>query len=106
MAKVYLAAPFIQKDNMPEIAQELEVRGHEVTHAWWKVDETHINNVKKMECAKADMFGVMNADVVVLINSKKSEGKAVEQGIAIGLGIPIIAVGNRGQHSGNIFHFL
>jgi hypothetical protein len=53
-----------------------------------------------------DKRGVKMADVLLLINSAKSEGKAVEQGLAIAYGIPIIAVGVRGVLSKNVFHYL
>ena len=43
--------------------------------------------------AHADIYGVISADVLVLLNLAKSEGKAVEQGIALNRGIPIVAVG-------------
>jgi hypothetical protein len=42
---------------------------------------------------------------VVVYQTGLSEGKAVEQGIALGLGIPIISIGTLGEVK-NIFHFL
>ena len=43
---------------------------------------------------------------MVVLNSAKSEGKATEQGIAIEMEMPIIAVGERGTVTSNIFHYL
>lgn len=61
---------------------------------------------KMKDCAKKDVMGVFKSDIVLLINSGKSEGKAVEQGLAIALGRPIVAVGKMGEHSKNVFHWL
>jgi hypothetical protein len=44
--------------------------------------------------AQADWADVLDSDVLLLLNLEKSEGKAVEQGIALQAGIPIIAVGD------------
>ena len=100
--KIYLAAPWDHKDEMPEIAEKLEAQGWTITRKWWQDDEES----KPLECATEDRNGVYNADCLLLINSKKSEGKAVEQGIAIARGIPIIAVGVKGEHAKNVFHHL
>lgn len=58
------------------------------------------------EQGEKDTQGVIDADVMVLLNSAKSEGKAVEQGIAIAMCIPIIAIGERGAQSNNVFHYM
>jgi hypothetical protein len=48
-------------------------------------------------------MGVISSDIVLVLNLKISEGKAVEQGIAIGFQIPILAVGPK---PANIFQYL
>jgi len=55
--------------------------------------------------AQDDFRGAASAEALILLSSAKSEGKATEQGIALAKGIPIIAVGKRGEFS-NIFHYL
>ncbi len=92
---------------MPAIAAQLEAAGHTITERWWEhedpldyADPANLNALE--ERATCDYLGVVTANVVVLINSKKSEGKAVEMGIAIALFKPIILVGERT----NIFHFI
>lgn len=107
---LYLAAPWIDRDKMPAIAQRFEAAGHKITHKWWLVDnltesERSVEVLKSQ--AQADFKGVIAADKVVVFNTSKSEGKAVEQGIAIAMKIPIIVVGKRGDGtSKNIFHYL
>lgn len=109
--KVYIAAPFIEKDRMPEISKRLEGMGLEVTHKWWQVEglaneDEKCSPLEMRKHAELDRDGVKAADLVLLINSSKSEGKAVEQGIALANNIPIIAVGKLGEHSKNVFHYM
>lgn len=108
---IYIAAPFIEKDKMPEIASRLEAMGNTVTHRWWDVEGVPNEDEKCSveDCrkhAELDRKGVEEAELVLLVNSTKSEGKAVEQGIAIANNIPIIAVGKLGEHSKNVFHYM
>ncbi len=107
--RVYLAGVFVEKDTMPRMAAAIEAAGHSITHKWWEVESKPYGertDAEKCEQAMLDVSGVRNADAIILINSSKSEGKAVEQGIAIAKGIPIFAVGTKGEHSKNIFHWL
>lgn len=105
--KIYIAAPWIHRDTMPAIATELESYGATITHKWWETESDKVRTVEDHQWnAYQDKVGVQTADAVLVINSASSEGKAVEQGIALGLGIPIFIVGTRGEHSKNIFHYL
>lgn len=104
--KVYIAAPFVDRARMPEIAEKVEAMGHTVTRKWWEVEDLRQDPKASFDCASLDALGVMEADLMLLINSAKSEGKAVEQGIAIANGMPIIAVGKLEEHGNNIFHYL
>ena len=107
--KLYLASPFSDKDKMPELAKQFEDRGFVITRKWWEVeDKTEAEKTPQFLRGEAlsDIEGVKAANVVVLFNTKKSEGKAVEQGIAIANNIPIFAIGKRGAFSKNVFHYL
>lgn len=106
--KIYLAGPWIHRDVMETIATKLESLGATITHRWWntETDGRTLTDRDHAYHAWLDENGVMEADAVLVINSTSSEGKAVEQGIALGLGIPIFIVGTRGEHSKNIFHYL
>lgn len=107
--KVYLAGPWIYKGDMAEIAAQFERAGHTITHKWWLIENIPENersiDLLRIQ-AEMDVQGVRDADVVVVMNSAKSEGKAVEQGIAIAMDKNIIAVGTRGEVSVNVFHYL
>lgn len=106
---IYIANIFAERDQMPAIAQKFEDAGHVITHPWWNVENIpyveKTSELKKLH-ATLDANGVLKADLMVLLNTGKSEGKAVEQGLAIAKGLPIIAVGTPGEHSKNIFHWL
>lgn len=106
---IYLAAPWKDLDQMPAIADQIEALGHQITHKWWlaeSVPEVHRTPEFLKQMAALDTAGVKAAKLVVLINSAKSEGKSLEQGIAIADGKPIVAVGKIGEHSKNVFHYL
>lgn len=107
MSYIYLAAPWVDKDEMPERASQFESKGHIITHKWWiQEGDGYKDHTPEELCefAKLDYMGVMTSETVVVFNTKKSEGKAVEQGIAITAGIPIIAIGTLGELP-NIFHY-
>jgi hypothetical protein len=94
---------------MPEMASLFEEAGHKITHKWWEAEDTPENdrtvNVLA-EQAGLDMYGVRNCDALVLFSTGKSEGKAVEQGLALAWEKPIVAIGKRGEFSSNVFHYL
>jgi nucleoside 2-deoxyribosyltransferase len=105
---VYLAAPWIDKGVMEERAGLFEKAGYSITHKWWNYDGDELEEKDEFleTCARQDWQGVLDADAVVVFNTSKSEGKAVEQGIALASHIPIIVIGKRGEVSKNVFHYL
>lgn len=106
---LYLAAPWTERGLMDERAAQLEKNGWKITHRWWNYDGNGQDGEKAdflESCAKCDMYGVLQAHAVILFNTAKSEGKAIEQGIALAARIPIIAIGKRGEFSANVFHYL
>lgn len=108
--RVYVAAPWVDRGNAQDVAATLEANGYDVTMDWWNYElgeaEAEDKAAFRRMCAFKDFRGVRTADAVLLINSSKSEGKAVEQGIAIALGIPIVTIGELGAFSSNVFHYL
>lgn len=107
--KVYIAAPWTRKALAASYAAVLEASGHTITKRWWEhrevpgyLTDDHTNDAELAQQALEDIDGVLAADVFVLLNLEKSEGKAVETGIALAAGIPIVVVGPRS----NIFHYL
>jgi nucleoside 2-deoxyribosyltransferase len=109
--RLYLAAPWVDKDKMPERANQFLEVGHTITWQWWKtpdIKEDNQENHRELTIqANNDFNGVKDADILVLFNTAKSEGKAVEQGIALALGKPIIAIGKLGDGvAKNVFHYM
>lgn len=90
--RVYVAAPWTHKAEAKRYADALGAAGHEITKKWWEHREVPgyldpaigIPERKELEQQAAeDLAGVLAADAFLLLNLEKSEGKAVETGIAI-----------------------
>ena len=106
--RIYIAAPWIHREVAASWSFALEVEGHSISYKWWEHEGKgwEEDDEELARQAENDIAGVLSADLMLLMNSLKSEGKAVEQGVAIVRGIPIIAVGVRRGESLNVFHFL
>jgi hypothetical protein len=106
--RVYIAAPWIAKDQARDAAAAFEAEGHEITKKWWEHREvpgyltTDADNRELEQQAEEDIQGVITADAFVLLNLSKSEGKAVETGFALGHCRKHILVGEKS----NLFHYL
>lgn len=116
--RVYIAAPFVHKQQAAGAALLLEARGFTITKRWWEhrdVDgekqpngSTLYSSEQRAELqqqAFEDVEGVLSADVVVVLNLCTSEGKAVEQGIAIAERIPVLVYAPFGGYL-NVFQHL
>jgi len=109
--KIYVAAPWVRRPDAIEFGKRLTALGHELTCHWFnhKIDgdpndSTGITSdpISIIHQAVEDIEDVKRADVLIVLNLQKSEGKAVETGIALANHIPIISVGTRS----NIFQSL
>lgn len=89
---VYVAAPWTHKADAKTYADALEAGGHTITKKWWEHREvpgyltstiTPGNRIELETQAAEDIGGVLTAEAFVLLNFEKSEGKAVETGIAL-----------------------
>lgn len=105
--KVYIAAPWVHRAYAKEVAEIIRHDGHEVTSRWhdeWGLmpDDFVRTEDETREEAEKDVEDVQKSDAVLVLNIEKSEGKAVEQGIAIDRHIPVIVVGERTH----VFHWL
>lgn len=107
--KIYVAAPWVRKADAIQAGELLKAAGHEITSRWFEHEgdpndptgATVASHIIRQQ-ARDDMEDVVSADVVVVLNLEKSEGKAVETGIAIAMGVPVVSVGKRS----NIFQSL
>lgn len=106
--KVYLAAPWRQKARARRVAEQFEAAGLEITASWLAHPiggdsaGTGIPIGELQEPAHRDISDILRSDYFVVLNYEKSEGKAVETGIALQAGISIVSVGPRS----NIFQTL
>lgn len=110
MKLIYIAAPWKDRELMPTIGDQFERASFVITHKWWlteDIPEAERSTSLLAEQAQKDYEGVRDANLLILLNTAKSEGKAVEQGIAIALQKKVIAIGKRGDGtSSNVFHYL
>lgn len=90
---IYLAGPWADKERVAEVAEELRAAGHTISREWWKFEAGDEEHDKLCELAIEDADAVFDCDVMVVWNGRKSEGKAFEQGLAWGEGIPIVVIG-------------
>lgn len=109
--KVYIAAPWVRRPEAIAVGEQFKAAGHELTCRWFHHEtDGDPNDSTGVTCnaasiryqANEDIVDVRKADVLVVLNLQKSEGKAVETGIAIAAGIPVVSVGPRS----NIFQSL
>lgn len=80
---VYIGAPWVRRDVAAEVARQLEDGGYTITHKWWNFEAGDEEHEKLAQLARLDQQAVMECDIFVLLNLEKSEGKAVESGIAL-----------------------
>jgi hypothetical protein len=103
---LYIAAPWKHRAHAREVAQQYRDKGHQVVSRWhdeWGVkSDTGMTVAEKREEAEKDVADVRACQAMVVLNWEKSEGKAVEQGIALERRTPIIVVGAES----NVFHNL
>lgn len=111
--KLYLAAPYSQKDQMNIYAAELRAGGIEITSSW--LNEIHAATVQMQDLsheenrkyAVQDVKDVQEADILVFFTDPTKAivraGRHVEFGIAVQRGVPIYVVGEEME---NIFHHL
>ncbi len=111
--KVYVAAPWVRRPEAILFGQRLTALGHELTCRWFdhpalgsqpgdSSGSSSPDQLGIMRQALEDIEDVKRADVLIVLNLQKSEGKAVETGIALANRIPVISVGTRS----NIFQSL
>lgn len=106
--KIYVAAPWTHKAEAKAVAEQLEAAGHTITKRWWEhrevpgylTDDTS-NDEELRQQAIEDVDGVIEAHVFVLLNLAKSEGKAVETGVALLQNLPVFVLYGRS----NLFHY-
>ena len=105
MKSFYIAAPWDMKAEAKRIAKWFVADGWNNTARWLELGDDLDSTHYKAEAVN-DVVDVANSDVLILLNSQKrgeeTSGKAVEMGMAIAWGLPVIVIGEWS----NVFHFL
>lgn len=98
--RVYLAAPWAHKAEAESAHAFMRQCGLQVVSTWTTQDT---DTAASLEHAQSDYAELQRANVLVLLNLCKSDGKATEMGYALAKGYRVIVVGGR---EGNIFYHL
>lgn len=110
--RIYIAAPWAHKDKASELKKQFEAAGLEVTSRWMDLHLPKPNvaddggiaydeEVLRRE-AMEDIKDVLECDIYCVFNLEKSEGKAVELGLAIASFKGVVVVGK----PLNVFQYL
>lgn len=100
--RVYIAAPFQERQQAQALMAKIEAAGISVTSSWLKQDDELSD-----QFARQDLKDVAYADALVALNpdgyaDRGTGGRHVEFGYALALGKRIVLVGARTH----IFHYL
>lgn len=101
--KIYVAAPWARKAEAQAAARQFEEAGFITVSRWLREHDDTTDHILLQKEAFHDIEDIHRADVLVLLNLERSEGKSFEAGIAWTWGTPVIVVGTR---EGNIFYHL
>lgn len=101
---VYVAAKFIDREQVREIHSLLRKMGHTVALDWTNHEKDSL--MDKVHWATEDINGVRNCDVLiaVFIQERHQRGAMIEIGAALGLGKPVIIAGNAENSSTLLNH--
>ena len=114
LKRVYVAGPWIKGGDANRLAKYLKSKGYSITSRWLgrikkNLDPNYdyskdrgFSEDEGRNQALADIADIQDSQVVVVLNSAKSEGKVVEQGIALAMRKPIVVLGRRT----NVFQYL
>lgn len=97
MIKVYVACEFGRMDEAVELALAFQIAGFDVVSTWLLKDKSYDPN--SLPKAIRDYLQVKECDLLVYITGKSVNANC-EVGLAMGMGKPVICVGD---FSGNIF---
>ena len=102
----YVAGPWAHKAAVYETIQKVRAAGWQTNSRWAEPDNPDIDPADpryeelRFEQAAKDMQDCIQADGLIYINSKLSEGKATELGMCLAMLKPIVIIGGRDN---NIF---
>lgn len=104
--RFYLASSFKRKDDLEEIREELEIRGHVVPDIWWHIDSKKEGPANDREWYSTPFIqgialrhwkAIQDSDALILVGSPSEQttfnGALIELGYAISKGIPCFSYG-------------
>ncbi len=105
--RLYIACPWKHKGAAVMTAALLREKGYSIVSSWHDRPSDDVSGHDSppdvcLQEANDDLLDIGTADLMLVLNVEKSEGKAVEQGYALARRIPIMVVGERS----NVFHYL
>ncbi len=96
--KLYIAAPFNNREKSLEYKARLEAYGHTITARWLtdhheKYEDMNLDTLAKE--ARVDLEDILAADAVLLMNTYPcSPGRMFEFGFAVAFGRPVLIYGD------------
>ena len=105
--KFYIAGRTKAVPEIQRMTKTLVDLGHTVAHDWTQLDSDMKRPYpvdKARQIAQADLDGVNNADVFIIIGDESGTGMYVELGIALAKAARVYAIGT--NNDATVFHFL
>jgi nucleoside 2-deoxyribosyltransferase len=105
--KFYVAGRFHHQDKVKQVMSEIRDEGHNITEDWTEhrsISPYSENPEISLEYASADIEGVKNADVFVLLANKDGRGAHTELGVALANGIKTFVIGDLREDCMFYFH--
>lgn len=105
---VYVAGKFEETAAVRAVQQRVRDLGCSISHDWTGEDPAGRTGAELEAflagCAQADMDGVLDADLIIVLNHDRLFGGAVEMGMALAYGKIVMVIGP--QVRDNIFFHL
>ena len=99
--RIYVAGKYEDRLIIRSIHKTLIKMGHEITVDWTNHDiyPNDAAALKQSQFAQDDVIGVLDADLFIglMLEEHYYKGLWCEMGIALGKGIPIYIIGNKGD---------
>ena len=102
----YCAGPWAHRPQVREIIAKINAAGWKTNSRWAEIDNPDIDpadperRTKLREQAIRDVRDVFEADGLIYVNSKASDGKSTELGMSLATLKPVLIIGDR---KNNIF---
>lgn len=90
--KIYIASNEVERTRM--VANRLEQNGHTIVYKWYdQIENEKPEDIPRI--AQEEREAIRESDALVYLWRSDQESARIEAGMAMGLGLPVIAVGNQ-----------